>query len=135
MQNGSLRVPTWLARFVAKAQRHGVSTRLRSLAWNLGYDVRPVMGTLDGQRHYLLHHNSVNTCIDVGGADGLWALTQRRLGYSGQLVTIEPDARRWDELRKRVAADPMWSAHTVAVGARREHGALFLAGGRDGQPA
>lgn len=108
-----------LGSIVHRAQELGISTHARRLLWRVGYDLRPALSGLDGQRLRLLETLGITTLVDVGANDGAWALQQRRLGFTGRIISIEPDPRCLVPLRERAARDGSWTVHAAAAGAER----------------
>ncbi|MEU5695936.1 FkbM family methyltransferase [Actinosynnema sp. NPDC020468] len=60
----------------------------------------------------------VTTVLDVGANSGQYAALLRESGYTGALVSCEPLAAPFADLRQACARDRLWSAHRVALGER-----------------
>jgi FkbM family methyltransferase len=61
----------------------------------------------------MLSIHSIDTVIDVGANEGQYALTLRRLGFDGRIVSFEPSTAAHNRLRHSAKADERWT-----VGAR-----------------
>lgn len=98
--------------------------RMRSLGIRLaaerlassGFEVRRHHAT---RRQAVLARHRVDLVLDVGGADGGYGRELRRFGYAGRIVSFEPLATAYGRLAEVLAADPLWSAHNVALGSER----------------
>lgn len=64
----------------------------------------------------LLTHFAIDCVVDVGANTGGYASNIRNLGYSGQIVSLEPLIDPFESLSSRVAEDPAWEALRVAAG-------------------
>jgi FkbM family methyltransferase len=64
----------------------------------------------------LLQHYRVDYVIDVGANNGGFASSIRNLGYRGKIISFEPLARPFEELRRKAAADGNWDVHQCAIG-------------------
>ena len=57
--------------------------------------------------------------MDVGANEGQHALTLRREGYRGRILSFEPLPTAWAECARRASGDPLWTvAPRAALGAR-----------------
>lgn len=70
----------------------------------------------------------VRTVLDVGAGRGDWAAALRAAGYRGTIVSFEPLAGPFEELRLASEHDPAWFALKVALGAVRERRAMATPG-------
>ena len=66
----------------------------------------------------------VNVVLDVGANKGQYGRALRRAGYRGHIVSFEPVAREFEQLRRQAAKDGNWSAHQIALG--REDGQIEM---------
>ena len=57
----------------------------------------------------------VDVVVDVGATTGPCGKVLREGGYSGRIVSLEPVAEAYAELRGRAGADGAWEAVCVAV--------------------
>ncbi len=89
--------------------------RINRVARRLGYEVRQYtpLRSFAAARERLLE--GVDVVVDVGANTGQYGELLRESGYSGRLVSLEPVAEAYAELRARAAADGAWEAVCVAV--------------------
>jgi FkbM family methyltransferase len=67
---------------------------------------------------------AVDVFVDVGANQGQTVELVRALGYRGEVVSFEPTAAVFDDLRRAHAADQRWRGHNMALG--EEPGTLEL---------
>lgn len=69
------------------------------------------------ERHLadLLTQHDVGVVLDVGARVGQYGQLLRRVGYSGLILSFEPDPTRFAELAHWSAPDAGWSAHRIAI--------------------
>lgn len=72
----------------------------------------------------LLRRYRVGCVLDVGANRGQYGLALRRAGYTGHIVSFEPVADVFAELRATAAADGAWTAYPYALG--REDGTTTI---------
>jgi FkbM family methyltransferase len=92
----------------------------RSLAHNLGYDIRRT------GPHYLerlfkrpiefLSSRNIDLVIDVGANVGQYAESLRKDGYAGWIVSFEPVAAAYKELAALANEDARWKVMNMALG-------------------
>ena len=68
------------------------------------------------KRVRLLQHHDIGQVFDVGANTGGYGRELREFGYQGQIVSFEPLAEPYAQLRKIADADPRWTAVKVALG-------------------
>lgn len=76
------------------------------------------------RRRELLRSAGVTVLLDVGAAEGDWALTARREGYSGRIESFEPRAAAYAELDRKATGDSRWTAHHLALSDRADSAEL-----------
>ena len=87
---------------------------LRSFLRSRGYEIR---------RHSearivdFLKSRNVAVVFDVGANTGQFAEAIRRGGYTDDIVSFEPVAATFQDLKARSARDPKWTVHNLALGA------------------
>lgn len=65
----------------------------------------------------MLRFHNVDTVLDVGANEGQYALSVRRLGYCGHIISFEPLTVPYQRLEKCAANDPSWTvAPRMALG-------------------
>jgi len=75
-----------------------------------------------------LMSSNPRTLIDVGANRGQFALTSRRFGFDGLIVSLEPGTAAYADLRSVSARDPLWEVHQLAAGASTGTATLHVAG-------
>jgi FkbM family methyltransferase len=76
-------------------------------AWTIGPHLRTLLVVL-----------GINCVIDVGAHTGEFGLFLRDLGYTGEIVSLEPLAASMLALARLLARDPRWRGHQLALGDR-----------------
>ena len=79
------------------------------------------------RRAALIENAAVDTVLDVGANDGAFALGLRRGGYSGLIVSFEPQSAAFAVLERRAAADSAWTCRQLALGASDGVASLHIA--------
>lgn len=91
---------------------------IRSMFRACGYDV--LRYTRDNfvslRRAHFFQANRIDVVLDVGAADGAFALKIRRAGYIGNIVSFEPRTQAFDVLRQHSGRDPRWHCVNTAIG-------------------
>ncbi|MEU0217078.1 FkbM family methyltransferase, partial [Streptomyces sp. NPDC006265] len=57
----------------------------------------------------LILRSRIDVVLDVGANRGQYAAMLRRFGYRGRIVSFEPLHEPLRTLRRRAAADPLWT--------------------------
>jgi FkbM family methyltransferase len=88
---------------------------VRRLARRAGYEVRQYtpLRSFAAAREALLARTDV--VVDVGANAGQYGELLRERGYAGRLVSLEPVAEAYEQLRRRAEADGNWEAVLVAA--------------------
>lgn len=68
------------------------------------------------RRQRLLDAHGIDLVLDVGAATGGYGAQLRSFGYRGPIVSFEPLGSAYARLNERIADDPAWTAHRVALG-------------------
>jgi FkbM family methyltransferase len=73
---------------------------------------------LSFQRIELMQSLNIDYCIDVGANIGQWALHVRETGFTGQILSLEPDTRAYTLLREVASKDlnNNWEVKNIAAG-------------------
>jgi len=101
-----------------------LKSAIKSTFRSFGYDLIPFplnewferRLTLGRHLMQIFAHCKVNCVLDVGAHYGEYAAFLREVGYTGKLVSFEPVARNFEQLRARAAQDPQWEIHNMALG-------------------
>jgi FkbM family methyltransferase len=95
---------------------------LKSILRRRGQSIVPTYSTFDGQRKELIEALKISFAVDVGANVGQWALATFCLGYKGKVISLEPDPRAFEILKKNhqtfIDAD-RWIIQNLAAGEER----------------
>lgn len=86
---------------------------------SIGLDIRRYPSRDIRRRILLLKHYEINTVIDIGAHLGGYAQELRRAGYSGKIISFEPQPDVFRQLEKTSKDDSEWEAHNLAIGAEK----------------
>lgn len=91
--------------------------QLRQVIQKLGYDVTRYHKPhkLDACVH-LLKHYQITVVLDVGANIGQTGKHLREAGYTGRIISFEPVAEAFRELRDAAQHDPGWTCVNCALG-------------------
>jgi FkbM family methyltransferase len=80
----------------------------------------------DDRQHLLrvLQRLSIGTVFDIGANQGQFGALLRRVGYSGNILSLEPMTVAFKKLEAQARSDPLWLVCNVAIG--REGGRVAL---------
>jgi FkbM family methyltransferase len=67
------------------------------------------------RRPLLLRELAVGLVLDAGAGDGGWAARLRAGGYSGRILSFEPQEASFADLERRAAHDALWECRRVAL--------------------
>jgi FkbM family methyltransferase len=89
----------------------------RRLARRLGYEVRQYtpLRSLAAARRDLFERRAIDLVVDVGANAGQYGLALRHEGFAGRLVSLEPVAEAYAQLRRVAEADGAWTALRLAA--------------------
>ena len=90
--------------------------RIRSLLRSRGIEVGGYRYTVGARRQQMLTHYGIQSLVDIGANIGQYALSARRAGYRGQIISFEPAAGPFGTLSAVSAADHNWHCQRFAVG-------------------
>jgi FkbM family methyltransferase len=88
----------------------------KSLALNLGYDIRQTGSHLYKRPIDFLRSRNIDLVIDVGANVGQYAQSLRKDGYAGWIASFEPVAAAYEELTTLVNKDARWKTFNMALG-------------------
>jgi FkbM family methyltransferase len=107
--------------------RRPVRLMARRIARRQGYDVVEYPAPDVRRRLKLLRHFNIDLVLDVGADTGQYVRQLRRCGYAGRVVSFEPLAGSFGELRAAAADDSRWDVVNMALGARDGPATLHVA--------
>ena len=83
----------------------------------MGYELRQYtpLRSFTAARAELFAKLRIDVVVDVGANAGQYGEQLRELGYRGRIVSLEPIADAYEELRRRAGQDGHWSALAVAA--------------------
>lgn len=79
------------------------------------------------RRMALLRHFGINKILDVGANVGDYAIGLRDLGFQGKIISFEPLAATYQELKKNATDDNNWDAINIALGNTDEESFINIA--------
>lgn len=74
----------------------------------------------DEERHLskMLDYLNVDCVFDVGANVGQYGeMLRQNVGYTGRIISFEPNPKAFDQLRKASAGDGLWNIENIALGA------------------
>lgn len=98
------------------AVRETFKLRVRKAARQFGLEISGYTGSFSEQRSRLIRDLGVSLVYDVGANVGQYAVALRTSGYTGRLVSVEPNPSAAAALSRRAQTDPLWSVEQVALG-------------------
>ena len=63
-----------------------------------------------------LKKNNVSTLLDVGANTGYWAKEVRDSGFTGRIVSFEPQSKAYQQLQQMARDDNNWEVFHYALG-------------------
>ena len=104
---------------------------LRKLANSVGYEIK-ALDSLENVRVLtarLLRAYGVDLILDVGANSGQYGRYLREdIGYSGQIVSFEPQSAAFESLAENAKGDPLWRTIKVGLGNVVERRRINIAG-------
>jgi len=90
---------------------------VRKMLRSLGYDVVAASshGQIDARMHWL-KKLGVDLVIDVGANEGQFVGWMRQRGFTGQIVSFEPQSSAFSKCKERWENDPNWHGVQTALG-------------------
>lgn len=84
----------------------------------LGLDVHPFNPADDPEirRVRLMRNLGVDLVLDVGANVGQYATIVRLSGYTGRIISFEPQTEAFADLAVRASRDPLWEVQRLALG-------------------
>lgn len=125
------RVSAVLRNLPQRLHAAGISYRVRPILRALGLDLRPLDSTLDGQRAALLRDLGITCVLDGGAHWGEYGKRIRSWGYTGNIVSFEPNPNSYVRLVEAAAKSSPWQTFEVGLGDGPGISDLLLHGGTD----
>jgi len=66
----------------------------------------------------LLKRLRINCVLDIGAHHGSYVKTLRRLGFTGHILSFEPNPHSFKLLSGLYSSDPLWKGRNIALGSR-----------------
>jgi FkbM family methyltransferase len=95
----------WTSLIKALARRAGIDIQRYSPKRSAGW-----------RRACILDHERISLVLDVGANVGRYGRQLREAGYSGRIVSFEPQTEQFAQLAHASARDPGWECRCVALG-------------------
>jgi FkbM family methyltransferase len=111
---------------IATVLRQGIRGALR----RRGFDVvRYDAGrSPELRRARLIEDRGIDLVLDVGANTGPYARALRQAGYTGRIVSLEPQSAAYRALEAACRTDANWECRRIAIGAADEEAELHVAG-------
>ncbi len=111
-----------------------VAHRLRNLLRGRGLEVmrfhpNTTPSILGWHLARLFPRLQIDCVLDVGARLGEYGTWLRANGYTGRIVSFEPVAENFDQLRQAAAGDPKWTVHRFALGSEGGRRDINVTGG------
>lgn len=106
-----------------------LASTARAVTRSCGVDIvrfQPLTTTLLGQRQCLLDHAGINLIFDVGANVGQFGHELRLYGYTGEILSFEPQQWAYQHLREAAHTDPGWHIFQYAFGEQSGHSTINL---------
>jgi FkbM family methyltransferase len=104
-----------------KSLRHAARQKLREI----GFDIQ----SLDTHKYKkIIIKHGITLVLDVGAGNGQYGLYLRSLGFSGKIVSFEPQKQSYQHLEKRMKKDHNWTGENIALGYQSGTANLNIAG-------
>ena len=101
--------------------------QVKNLANQLGWEIRryhPAISEIPRMYQSLVYHK-IDLVLDVGANIGQYAILLRRLGYRGKIISFEPLASAYSQLKTTSSKDALWEvAPRTAIG--NENGEIMI---------
>ncbi|HFE39055.1 MAG TPA: FkbM family methyltransferase [Gammaproteobacteria bacterium] len=95
---------------------------VRRVFRNVGYQRKIAPDFVD-----VMHAHNIDVVLDVGANDGDYGREIRDRGYTGLIVSFEPNPVAYARLQASIATDPNWIAYSFAFGEENGEAELSIA--------
>ncbi|KRD42919.1 hypothetical protein ASE38_01085 [Cellulomonas sp. Root930] len=92
------------------------------------FDLELSRGSFAGQVSRTLSAHGITEVLDIGANVGQYALSLRRAGFAGRIISCEPLSGAFGELKRRAARDDSWHPVRTAVGSSTGLAQINVAG-------
>lgn len=99
---------------------------VRNMLRLVGFDVISYSSTKINHLSHFLKKFNVNIVIDVGANEGQYAMRIRNDGYTGHILSFEPNSLAFKRLLKNASTDNKWKCHNFALGDKEQTAILNL---------
>jgi len=96
-----------------------------ALMRKFGWRVVLESSTFQAQRTTIMRERKVMLALDVGANVGQWATSVRKSGFTGKIISFEPDPRAIAALKTKFTRDSNWTLFETAVGHENSELILF----------
>jgi FkbM family methyltransferase len=104
------------SRDLPRRNKLNIRDAAKSLALNLGYDIRQTGSHFYKRPIDFLRSRNIDLVIDVGANVGQYAERLRKDAYASWIVSFEPTAAAYEELAALANKDGRWKAINIALG-------------------
>ena len=104
--------------------------QIKKMLRRAGYDIVPYdfLHYPDLKRRIqLIEHFGIDLILDVGANQGQYAMTMRKLGFSGRIISFEPLSSAFSKLEEHAGNDPKWQTVNLALGNKDETTTINIA--------
>lgn len=106
-----------------------IARPVRSALNRAGFDMvrlRNSQSTLDTHVASVLTAHAIDCVIDVGANIGQYGKFIRDLGFQGPIISFEPVAATFEQLKIAASEDPLWHVYPFALGAAEGSQAIHV---------
>ncbi len=83
---------------------------------NVGFDIRRFPGRDQRVLIKYLKDNTIDHCFDVGANTGQFAKRLRAVGFTGKILSFEPQKKAFEQLSKTAAGQAQWEVYNIGLG-------------------
>jgi FkbM family methyltransferase len=98
---------------MTKSVRNAINTLLHKIGFDIRISRFPVFETLG----YYVKRLGVEVVIDVGANEGQFGEELRLNGFTGRIISFEPQQSTFAVLKEKISKDKTWECHNIALGA------------------
>jgi FkbM family methyltransferase len=108
-----------------------IDVKYRNELARRGYEIKSYPSTDLKRRMSLVNHFKINKVFDIGASTGNYALTMRKFGFEGEIISFEPLSKSFNILKQNANNDKNWKAINIALGNSDEETYINIAGNFD----